>query len=104
LYALRNSLAHDYSLVNARNERNSRHPLRWHCFVLDPEDHPIRFPSEAWDGVTYPSPSTSVGLRWVGNLAEEVKDRILERWHQDRLSLSCPVAEARARYGMAYIA
>jgi hypothetical protein len=49
-----------------------------------------------------PPPQTSVGLRWVGNLAELVKDRVLERWAEGRLSAAYPAPEAFIRFGMRY--
>ena len=104
LYGLRNSLAHDYSLINPKTAQNARFPLRWHCFALDPHAHPIQFPAKPWDGLTYPPTQTSVGLRWVGDLAELVKDRVLAFAGQGRVSPTYPADQALPRFTMQYAA
>ena len=103
LYALRSSLAHDFSLINSK-VASPRNPLRWHCFQLDPFDHPIFFPPTPWDGVTYPPPETVVGLMWISDLAERVKAGVLQCWRDGRLSPGDAPGVALARFSFGYVA
>lgn len=79
LYALRCSLAHNYSLSNP-----SERPLRRHIFLLWPSGAPLlQLPEIPWSGQyvgSSPEPNarTQVCLEAVGDLGEQVAASILE--------------------------
>lgn len=100
LYALRCSLAHDYSLMNVPKNQ----PDLTHFFSLeDDQSLVIRLPKKRWDGSQrLPSDTTDfrtiVGLPALGTLVESVVDAIVDAHRNDQLKLAIPSEEFRMRY------
>jgi len=108
LYALRNALAHDYSLFNAYTKHSShRHAFN---FCADTVSPLVTLPAVPWSGVydlstlTPPDQTTMVNLRKVGDLAEEVVASLRRHHDAGQLMIGPPltVAEFHVRYGMAW--
>lgn len=105
LYALRCALLHDYSLVNV--DRSGKHPMRTHLFRLtaDATSPLVQMPTSPWDG-RYErfgptrEHETSVNLRKVGDLAEQVVVRLRTEHEAERLGIRLELAEFELRYGM----
>ncbi|OOC08522.1 hypothetical protein B0293_00995 [Amycolatopsis azurea DSM 43854] len=103
LYALRCSLAHDYSLASP-----SGHPERTHLFRLAHDEHTplISFPQEQWpiDYSVIQGHETLVNLRKIGDLVEGVVDRLRREHASDRLRLypRLSIVEFETRYGLYY--
>ncbi len=103
LYAVRNALAHDYSLFN----RNVGNPLRNHAFAYtaDPGAPLIQLPAHPWNGQYAnigPEQTTTVNLRQVGDLVEEVVPRLRQEHQNGQLMIRLPLGEFEVRYGMYY--
>ncbi|MET8853393.1 hypothetical protein [Amycolatopsis sp. NPDC004625] len=101
LYALRCSLAHDYSLASP-----SKRPERTHLFRLAHDEHTplVTFPQEPWpnDYSVVRGHNTLVNLRKIGDLVEGVVDRLRREHADDRLRLhpELSLVEFETRYGL----
>ena len=102
LYALRCAFAHDYSLWNKNSD-----PQLQHCFVVDRD--PVRFVRLATDQWKPPSPptptnQTSVSLRKLGDVSEEIVSRVRKAAGDDKLDivLSDGVNELENRYAITF--
>lgn len=102
LYALRCSLAHDYSLANlADNVGAGRRHLYRHHFQLWParqREELVTLPTEPWDGNVWFVNDTQVDLGRLEDLAHLVRDEVLDLHHRGLLILALPAAEIRRRY------
>jgi hypothetical protein len=90
LYALRCSLAHDYSLVN-----RSKKPLRRHLFQLedDPSAPLITLPLRVWDGDPAnvdAADDTIVGIPALCDLGEEIAANVRDCYRRQDLALGIP--------------
>jgi hypothetical protein len=103
LYALRNALAHDYSLFNSSRDPNLRHHFTLHRSATGPI---VQLPQVPWDGKFDTPPSrqsaTWVSLRLLGELAEEIVERVRSSFADGRLSvlLGGGTDELVNRYGL----
>jgi hypothetical protein len=101
LYALRCSLAHDYSLASP-----SKRPERMHLFRLTDDGYTplVTFPKEPWpnDYSVVRGHDTLVNLRKIGDLVEGVVDRLRREHADDRLRLhpELSLVEFETRYGL----
>jgi hypothetical protein len=111
LYALRCALAHDYALYNDGRAGNGQvRPLLRHAFnfCADTTSQLVRLPTKTWSG-TYnaqvPPPDdeiTTVNLRKVGDLAEEIVAELRTLYAASDLAIRLPINEFHVRYGMFY--
>lgn len=106
LYALRNTLAHDYSLFKEHSKKSTRqHAFN---FTVDMAWPLVTLPKRPWSGVYDPSklvPAdeiTMVNLRKVGDLVEVVVAELHTQHRAGRLRINPPmtVEEFHVRYGM----
>jgi hypothetical protein len=103
LYALRCSLAHDYSLLN--RHRNQK---RQHVFHLIPDGSgsAVQLPATPWDGSLADISQASltvINLRVVGDLVESVAQTITAADATGSLRRNLADDEARARYRFAIL-
>ena len=101
LYALRNALAHDFSLVNKSKSRDTeRRDQLQHAFVLHHETQRplIEFPSEPWDGNPLDINETHVHLGLLAELTAGVEAHIHACYDQGTLRLLLSAEETRRRY------
>jgi hypothetical protein len=102
VYALRNGLAHDYSLINV-DQRNGRQE-RSHRFQLHAAPGPLAvLPQNRWDGSFQnlgPNEDTIVSLREVGDLAESIARSVIGAHVAGDLRIGLPggANEMLARY------
>lgn len=97
LWALRNSLAHDYSLFSQHRDRSGQLVVdssRHFAFSFDVEgDELIQRAEAQWSGVLHPDElpiecRTVVSLRQLGDLAERVRARVVEEHACGRLRIA----------------
>jgi hypothetical protein len=106
LYALRCALVHDYSLANPGCTGGKATDLT-HFFRLtaDSTTPLIQFPSVRWDG-NYANVSrqheTLVNLQKVGDLAEDVVDRLRAEHRAGTLDIRLGLEEFEHRYGICF--
>jgi hypothetical protein len=90
IYALRCSLAHDYSLSNI--PKNKDQTLQHRFIVTQGEKTPlIRLPRDPWDGNILKNErrnTTVVNLEKLGDLVETVYKRLVHLHKHDRLDIS----------------
>lgn len=100
LYALRNALAHDFSLVNPRNGNTPRDIALRHSFNLEFEaDGPlIRFPRKPWDGDWNAFNPTGVNLARLATVTAKMRDTIYRCYRQGTLQLALAPEIARRRF------
>lgn len=100
LWALRNALAHDFSLVNQRTDNTPRDIALRHSFRLDLDgDGPlVTFPDTPWDGTSDNPPATHVNLKRLTELAAEVRARIFQCYDDGTLRLGFSPQQMRRRY------
>lgn len=105
LYALRNALAHDYSLFNG----NPKDEALQHAFIYtaQPEAPLVTFPPTAWSGTYAADPppleqATVVNLRKVGDITEGVVEKLRELHDAGQLELRIDVNEFVWRYGLCF--
>jgi uncharacterized protein (DUF433 family) len=103
LYALRNALAHDFSLVNQRPGSDPRSVALRHSFRLDLDgDGPlVTLPDTPWDGDLNnvgDYNATHVNLNRLTELAAEVRACIDECYDNGSLKLARSPVETRRRY------
>jgi hypothetical protein len=102
VYALRNALAHDYSLYNHHPRGDTRYDF---LFTLDRADRLVEHAERRWDG-NYashnPEMRTTVSVVAFGRLVEQIVDRIRAAFEDDRLQIELDggVDELTNRYGM----
>jgi hypothetical protein len=85
LYALRCSFAHDFGLLNP-----SAHPRLRQAFHLREDGPLVTLPAKRWDG-SYPvtrDVATTVNLREVGDLVEQIQARVRDAHRDSRLQLA----------------
>lgn len=86
IYALRNALAHDYSLFN----RHTTDPDLQHEFALHRGlDRFIQLPAQPWNGsyTTLPRDPTSVSLRKLGDTVEYACHNVHDAYTQRTLTI-----------------
>lgn len=106
IYALRNALAHDYSLINT--DPRKEHDERSHRFQLHPQPGELAaLPARRWNGSfaagdLAASDDTIVSLREVGDLAEQVAAEVFAAHAASdlRIGLAGGADEMLARYFM----
>lgn len=101
LYALRNALGHDFSLVNRPDTSHSeRREQLQHAFVLhhDAQRPLIEFPDTMWDGEPMAVHETYVHLGHLTELTDRVRARIFEVYDSGNLRLVESAEETRRRY------
>lgn len=89
IYALRNSLFHDFCLYN----RNKTHQLRQHSFVVDnhPTNPVVILPSAQWDGNMHTrsvANQTYINLRALGDLIEDVYQQLITLHNVNSLEIT----------------
>jgi hypothetical protein len=102
LYAMRNALAHDYSLFNPHGNPLLRHAFK---YTVHPAHPLVTLPTVQWTGsyVAVPDEQTTVvNLRKVGDLVEETVSRLRAEHQAQNLELRLGVAEFRRRYQLEY--
>jgi hypothetical protein len=104
LYALRNALAHDYSLFNP----NANVPERRHAFnyTVEMTDPLVKLPSIQWSGSYAARPpaeeTTIVNLRKLGDVAEDVVTTLRALHAVGDLELRMSLDEFRLRYRLCF--
>lgn len=101
LYAARCALAHDYSLFNVST------PDRTHVFAYDDAGGVpiVQLRQTAWTGdytAIAQDQVTTINLREVGSLVEEIVERLRGLLTSDELLLRLPLGEFQTRYFMIY--
>jgi hypothetical protein len=104
LYALRNALAHDYSLFNPNpNVDELRHAFNYTADLRAPL---VVFPARVWSGsyaaAPPPDETTIVNLRRVGDVTEGVVERLRELHASGDLELLMSVDEFVWRYRLCF--
>lgn len=102
LYALRNALAHDYSLFNRHPSGDRRYDV---LFTLDRADRLVAQPERSWDrdyANHDPAVRTKVSVVALGRLVEEIVARVWKAFEDDQLEVGLQggVGELTTRYGM----
>jgi hypothetical protein len=106
LYALRCSFTHNYSLINIDSNfkgiNKSKDKLT-HCFHVGVGNtgKVVELPLEKWDrdfsnissnNITY------IDLEAFGDLVEEICQKVIEKYRENKLELSLPVEEFMGKY------
>ena len=105
LYALRCTLAHDYSLVN---EHPRTHRRTHHFIILSDPDFPVlRHPPQPWNGdyaSQEPDNATIVNIRAMGELVEKIYRELLDLAKAGNLKIILPggMSELTSRYGISF--
>jgi uncharacterized protein (DUF433 family) len=100
IYALRNALAHDFSLVNNPSGNRPRDADLRHAFnlELDGASPLIVLPDRPWDGNPSTVNVTHVNLARLAELTAGVRQRIFECYANGVLTLALSPEETRRRY------
>lgn len=100
IYALRNALAHDFSLVNNPSRNKPRDADLRHAFnlELDGASPLIVLPDPPWDGNPSTVNVTHVNLARLAELTAEVRQRIFACYAKGVLALALSPEETRRRY------